>query len=92
MLWLIGSTRIVNPANEVDALPPLVRKYLDMTSPEHSYIFGDFEVCPLEVDTPRHMRRVCVVGAEKLVVQNVDGARPPFRLLPTWPGVRQRDH
>jgi hypothetical protein len=33
-----------------------------------------------------------VVGAEKLVVQNLQASRPPFRLRSTWPdgGVHQR--
>lgn len=56
-----------------------------MTSPDHSYIYGDFDICPLEADRPGHMRRVCVVGAEKLVVKNLRNDRPAFRLLSTWP-------
>ena len=56
-----------------------------MASPNHSYIYGDFNICPLEPDTPGHMRRVRVIGAEKLVVQDIQGLRPPFRLLSTWP-------
>jgi hypothetical protein len=37
------------------------------------------------------MRQVCVSGAEKLVVQDVEAARPPFRILSTWPAdVRSR--
>jgi hypothetical protein len=71
--------------NIVDELPASVRRYLDITSADHSHIYGDFNICPLEVDRPGHMRRVCVVGAEKLVVQNLRGSRPAFRLLSTWP-------
>jgi hypothetical protein len=82
-IWLIGTTRSVGP--DYFELPPGVDQYLDMASPNHSYIYGDFNICPLEPDTPGHMRRVRVVGAEKLVVQNTQGSRPPFRLLSTWP-------
>jgi hypothetical protein len=83
MIWLIGTTRIVGLENS--ELPPLVDKYLDMASPNHSYIYGDFDICPLEPDTPGHMRRARVVGAERLVVQNLQASRPPFRLRSTWP-------
>jgi hypothetical protein len=84
-IWLIGTMRMVGLENDVDDLPPLVRKYLDMTSPDHSYIYGDFSICPLEPDVPGHLRRVCVTGAERLVVQRVDGSGPAFRLVSTWP-------
>ena len=84
-IWLIGTTRVVGLENDFDELPSLIRKYLGMTSPDHSYIYGDFNICPLETDKPGHLRRVCVVGAEKLVVQNLQGSGPPFRLLSTWP-------
>jgi len=82
-IWLIDTTRMVGL--ESTEPPPQVEKYLDMTSADHSYIYGNFDICPLEPDTPGHLRRVCVVGAEKLVVQDVRGLRPPFRLLSTWP-------
>jgi len=81
-IWLIGTTRMVGL--DSTELPPLVEKYLDMTSPNHSYIYGDFDICTLELDTPGHLRLACVVGAEKLTVQDVQGLRPPFRLLSTW--------
>ena len=83
MIWIIGTTRVVGL--EDSELPPVVNKYLDMASPNHSYIYGDFDICPLEPDTPGHMRRARVVGAENLVVKNLQGSRPPFRLLSTWP-------
>jgi hypothetical protein len=86
-IWLIGTTRVVGLDNEIDELPAQGRKYLDMTSPDHSYIYGDFDVCPVEPDKPGHMRRVCVAGAEKLVIQNLQGSRPAFRLLSTWPAA-----
>lgn len=83
-IWLIGTTRVVGLDNDIDQLPASIGKYLDMTSPDHSYIYGDFEICPTEHDIPGHLRRVCLAGAEKLVVQHVQGLRPPFRLLSTW--------
>jgi hypothetical protein len=86
-IWLIGTTRVVGLANDVDELPVQIRKYLDMTSPDHSYIYGDFDLCPVEPDKSGYMRRVCVAGAEKLVIQNLQGSRPPFRLRSTWPAA-----
>ena len=83
-LWLIGTKRVVALANDVDALPSEVQRYLETTSEDHSYIFGDFVVCPLEPDIPGQMRRVCVSGAEKLVVQPLRRPGPPFRILSTW--------
>ena len=62
-------------------------RYIDMTSPDHSYIYGDFSICPLEPEVAGHLRRVCVTGAEKLVVRRVDGSGPTFRLVSTWPAV-----
>ena len=91
-VWLIGTTRVLGVETDVDDVPPSVRKYLDLTSPDYSYIYGDFSICPLEPDVPGRMRRVCVTGAEKLVVQRVDGSEPAFRLVSTWPadGVQQK--
>jgi hypothetical protein len=59
-----------------------------MTSPEHSYIYGDFDICPVEPDTPGHMRRACVAGAANPVIRNLQGSRRPFRMLSTWPAPR----
>ena len=84
-IWLVGTTRRVGLANDLADLPAFVRKYLVLTSPDHSYVFGDFEMCPTEPDTPGHLREVCVASAERLVVQNLQRSTPPFRLLPTWP-------
>ena len=84
-IWLVGTTRRVGLANDLADLPAFVRKYLVITSPDHSYVFGDFELCPTEPDTPGHLREVCVARAERLVVQNLQRSAPPFRLLPTWP-------
>jgi hypothetical protein len=82
-IWLIGTTRMVGL--DSTELPVVVEKYMDMTSSNHSYVYGDFDICPLEPDTPGHLRRACVVGADKLVVQDVGRLRPPFRLRATWP-------
>jgi hypothetical protein len=87
-IWLLGTTRMVALDNDLDDLPAIVRKYLEMASRDHSYIYGDFDICPLEPDTPGHLRRVCVVAAEKLVVQNLQGSMAPFRLLSTWPATQ----
>ena len=84
-IWLVGTTRRVGLANDLADLPAFIRKYLVITSPDHSYVFGDFEMCPTEPDTPGHLREVCVASAERLVVQNLQRSTPPFRLLPTWP-------
>jgi len=85
MLWLIGTKRVVAVNNDADALPSEIRKYLYMTSEDHSYIFGDFLVCPLEPDTPGKMRQACLVGAEKLVVKPLRRPGPSFRIESTWP-------
>jgi len=82
-IWLIGTKRVVGVGST--DVPALIEKYLEMTSPNHSDIYGDFDICPLEPDTPGHLRTVCVAGAERLVVQDRQGSRPPFRLLSTWP-------
>jgi hypothetical protein len=71
----------------MDCLPAVMVKYLEMTSPNHSYIHGDFEMCPVEPDVPGHLRRVCMTGAAKVVVQDVRGLRPRFRILSTWPAA-----
>jgi hypothetical protein len=81
-IWLVGRTRVVAVHNEA---PSIIEKYLDMASPNHSYIYGDFDICPLAPDRPGHMRLVCVAGAERLVVQDTQRVRPAFRLLSTWP-------
>ena len=85
-LWLIGTKRVVALDNDAERLPPGIAKYLEMTSPAHSYIYGDFEICPTEPDEPGHMRRVCVAGAQKLVVRDVGGLKPALRIRSTWPG------
>ena len=81
MIWLVGTKRVVAVDN---AMPEMLLKYLDMASPEHSDIYGDYKICPLERDRPGYMRSVCVSSASSLVVQDRDRTRPPIRLLPTW--------
>ena len=66
-------------------LPEDANKYFDAASPDFSWIYGDFEICPVEPDVPGQARRVEVNGFEKLVVQNLKDSRPPFRLVSTWP-------
>jgi hypothetical protein len=84
-IWLIGTTRVVYPEGGLK-LPPDFDKYLDPTPPNsYGTVYGDFELCPLEPDTPGAMRRVRVASAEKLVVEGVNGLRPPFRVMSTWP-------
>jgi hypothetical protein len=83
-LWLIGTKREVLPDGELK-LPPVAEKYMEYTSPNYSVIYGDFEICPLEPDTPVAARRVRVVSAEKLVVESVNGLWPPFKVMSTWP-------
>ena len=80
-IWLVGTRRRLNVTNEVsDFLPASALKYTELTSPDHSYIFGDFTICPLEPDRPGFMREVCVVDAKNLVVQNIDNPQHPFRI------------
>jgi hypothetical protein len=83
MIWLIGTKRIVG-VQETN-VPEMLYKYLDLTLPNHSYIYGDFTVCPLAQDKPGYMRPVCIAEAAKLIVQNEAEPRKVFRLLPTWP-------
>ena len=86
-VWLIGTKRVVALSNDFDSLPSETRKYLYLTSEDHSYIFGDFVVCPLERDTPGQIRQACVTGAEKLVVQPLRRPGPSFRIESTWPPI-----
>ena len=84
-IWLIGTARRVSVNNQLsDFLPPDALKYTELTSADHSYIFGDFTICPIEPELSGHMRDVCVTAAKDLVVQRVDNSRPPFRIRSTW--------
>jgi hypothetical protein len=84
-VWVIGTRRRLSVANEAkNFFSARVLKYLELTSPDHSYVFGDFTVCPIEADVPGHMRAVCVADAKNLVVQNAVILWPPFRVKSTW--------
>jgi hypothetical protein len=84
-LWLIGTSRVMRIDDT--EMPDTVQRYLNMTSEDHSYIYGDFEVCPLEADQPGHIRSACVRSADRLVIQPLRRSVPPFRLGSTWPGA-----
>jgi hypothetical protein len=81
-MWLVGTKRIVAVDNE---MPEMLLKYLDMASPEHGDIYGDYVICPLDPDRPGHMRSVCVSSGNRLVVQDREDRHPPVRLIATWP-------
>jgi len=84
-LWLIGTNRRLRIDNDFNVgMPSVVSKYLNMPSINYSYIYGDFQVCPLEPDRPGYQRSACIIGAKNLVVENLGGGRPPFRLMSTW--------
>ena len=84
-IWLVGTKRMVHPENTDDFLPEAALRYTQMTSDDHSYIFGDFTICPVEPDLPGHLRGVCVTTAETHVIQPLRR-----RLLSTWPTGRGR--
>lgn len=86
-IWLIGTKRIV-AVDEDFELPAGANKYLELTSPESSFIYGDFELCPLGPDLPGQMRHVRLVRAAKLVIQSVNNSQRPFRIPATWPQTR----
>ena len=84
-IWLIGTKRMIAVDNDpVLLLPADAPGYLDPASPDHSEIFGDFTICPLEQDQPGHLRRACVTSAKNLVVRHLKDIRPPFRIRSTW--------
>jgi hypothetical protein len=84
-IWVIGTTRRLRVDNNADDfLPTGISRYLEITSQNYSYIYGNFTICPIEPDRPGYIRSVCVSDAQNLVVQSVTNARPPFRVLPTW--------
>jgi len=84
-IWLIGTKRSVGVDGELpQAIKDLEDPYLFLTSEQHSYIYGDFTICPIEPDIPGHMRHVRLAGAANLVVQDVGRQRPAFRVISTW--------
>jgi hypothetical protein len=85
IIWLIGTNRVVGVANDAEHfLPSSVLKYTEISSENHSYIFGDFTICPTERDRPGYMRNVCVADIKNLVVELLNRSRPPFRVRSTW--------
>jgi hypothetical protein len=62
-IWLIGTNRVVAVGGRY-TLPENGDRYLDPTTPDYSYIYGDFELCPEEPDVAGTMRHVLLVGAE----------------------------
>jgi hypothetical protein len=84
-IWLIGTKRSVGVTGELPrAIKDLEDPYLALTSESHSYIFGDFTMCPIEPDAPGHMRLVRLTSAANLVVQDINRQRPAFKVLSTW--------
>lgn len=85
-LWLIGTKRSLAVDGDLPKpLADLEDPWMSMTGGDHSYIYGDFTICPLEPDVPGHARHVILRDAEKLVVQPLDGVRPAFKVMSTWP-------
>jgi hypothetical protein len=85
IIWLIGTHRVVRVDNDAEGiLPANVLRYTEMTSANHSYVFGDFTVCPIERERPGYMRSVCVADAKNIVVEVLDHSRPTFRVRSTW--------
>jgi len=84
-IWLIGTKRSVGVDGELpQAIKDLEDPYLFLTSQQHSYLFGDFTMCPTSPDIPGHMRYVRLTAATNLVVQDVNRQRPPFKVVSTW--------
>jgi hypothetical protein len=81
-IWVIGTKRSVGVLET--EVPASLEKYLELTSDDHSQVYGDSEICPLEPAAPGRLQAVCVSGASRLVVQNLRRTRPPFRLRSTW--------
>ncbi|MEP6784071.1 MAG: hypothetical protein ABI983_10395 [Acidobacteriota bacterium] len=85
VIWLIGTDRRVGVVEELPRELAQLEPYMAMDSDQHSYIYGDFTICPVTPALPGHMRSARVKAAEKLVVQNLKGLWPPFKVLSTWP-------
>ena len=88
-IWLIGTKRSVGVDGELpQAIKDLEDPYLFLTSEQHSYIFGDFTMCPTSPDIPGHTRHVRLTAATNLVVQVINRQRPPFKVISTWKSRR----
>jgi hypothetical protein len=79
-IWRVGTTRVLGVLpSEAEIAPAVVRKYVR----SGTNLYGDFEVCPFEKETPGWMRAVCVESATNLVVErHIDGREAPevFRI------------
>ena len=75
-LWKIGTHRLLG----IYSGPSVDRYSLDNENPElpsnverrfepYSQIFADFEVCPLEPETPGAMQAACIESAKNIVVE-----------------------
>jgi hypothetical protein len=53
---------------EIDTLPANVLAALTR-DPVGRDVFGDFEVCPFEVERPGRMQPVCVASARRLILR-----------------------
>lgn len=80
-LWKIGTTRVlgihsgpsIKLSDERDMLnpelPPNVKKAFTSSDDR---IFGDFEICPLDVDRPGQVQDACIESAKNIFVQHVN--------------------
>jgi len=77
-IWRVGTTRILGvtdgdgDAEGKSLLPPSVQKLLK-ADPFFTDIYGDYNVCPLEIDRPGRMRTVCVESASHLLAVTRQG-------------------
>lgn len=76
-LWKIGTKRILgivsgpnyNEEEEEENGPELPRNVYRVLNPS-TWIFADFEVCPLEPEKPGVMQHVCIEAAKNIVVKH----------------------
>ena len=87
-MWIVGTNRIVAIYN-CDALPVPMDSYVEPPGPKYVFIYGDYQICPLEAERRGWMRGVKLVAAHHLVVERSTvayGAKNSvvFRVLSTW--------
>jgi hypothetical protein len=63
-IWLVGTRRVVWLT---DGIP---RSIESLFTPAEEHVFGDFTLIPLAPDRPGHMRPMCFVAGENLVLQD----------------------
>lgn len=80
-LWKVGTHRILGiysgPSevgkddldNEHPEFPKNVERALDLGTPNQRRVFADFEVCPLEPETPGAMQAACLESAKNVVFE-----------------------